>query len=353
MSDDFEYAEEPNYSEESALEQLAQKDWEDEHKPHFILEVTSGRIARPPWLFEDFLLSHSLTLVSGEPFAGKSLFMAAMALSLDSGEPLFNSFQPSPHQRVLFVGQDSPTWDYLGQFAKLGRGMQVRTTQGSMLLLNKGLNILNSMKLIEEAIDLYHINVLMFDTLLELHDLDENSSTDMKKIMGAFKYLRDKHYLSVFVSSHTAKSKEGMSANYRIRGASVIAGSIDQHILLRPHFTANKPDGFYLKIPKSRGGEKTPDSQVVKFLSGEISEQPSLTLEYAGELYSERQQIIIAALAKGSTPRKDVSLALRGKYPTWSDAELQRRTTNSLAYLEQKGLVRKVERGIYTLTEAK
>jgi KaiC/GvpD/RAD55 family RecA-like ATPase len=355
MSEDFDYAEpeDPDYSEEVIQERLAQEAWTDRHKPNFFLDVTSGRVVRPPWLFEDFLLSHSITLVSGEPFAGKTMFLAAMALSLDSGEPLFNSFQPASSQRVLFIGQDSPTWDYLGQFAKLGRAMDLNTTRGSMMLLNKGYDLLDpdTLQLLEETINLFNINVLMLDTLLELHTLDENSNIEMKRVMGLLKFLRDKYFLSIFATTHTAKATEGKSANYRARGASVISGSVDQHIIVRPHYAANKSDGFYFKIPKSRGESHSNDSQVVRFLPGETPTGPSLRLEYSGELYSERQEVILAALAKGLTPRKDVSLALRAKYPTWSDAELQRRTTNSLFYLEQKGLVRKVARGIYTLSE--
>lgn len=354
--DDFEYVppEEPDYGEEAALEQIAQADWQEKHQAQFFLDVTAGRVTRPPWLFEDFLLSHSITLVSGEPFAGKTMFLAAMALSLDAGEPLFNSFQPASSQRVLFIGQDSPTWDYLGQFQKLGLGMQIKSTRGSIMLLNRGLDLLDptSLKFLEETLELFNINVLMLDTLLELHTLDENSNVEMKKFMGLLKYLRDKHFLSIFATTHTAKAVEGKSANYRARGASVISGSVDQHIIVRPHYTGNKSDGFYFKIPKSRGESHSNDSQVVKFISGETGNKQSLRLEYSGELYSERQAVILASLSTGPTPRKEVSLALRAKYPQWSDLELSRRTTNSLAYLEQKGLVRKVERGVYILAES-
>jgi hypothetical protein len=351
VSDDFE-SEDPGL--EADLAQIDRADWEKANRPFFAMDVTQGRVTRPPWLFEDFLLSHSLTLVSGEPFAGKTMFLMAAFLSLDSGEPLFGSFQPAPHQRVLFIGQDSPTWDYLGQAQKLARPMQIKTTNGSMLLLNKGLDLLDpaSQKILEQALDLYNVNVLILDTLLELHNLDENSNMEMKRIMGLLKHLRDKFYLSIFASTHTAKAVEGKSANYRARGASVISGSVDQHIIIRPHYTAARSDGFYFKIPKSRGESHANDSQVVKFISGEPPEPPSLRLEYSGELYSERQETILAALKGGQTPRKAVVAALRAAYPSWSELELQRRTTNSLAYLEAKQLVRKVERGIYTLSES-
>jgi hypothetical protein len=350
MSDDFE----PDDSGEHVLSDLSRRDWEDTHSPTFFLDITSGRVARPPWLFEDFLLSHSITLVSGEPFAGKSLFMSAAALSLDSGEPLFGAFQPAPYQRVMYIGQDAPTWDYIGQAQKIARGMEIRTTSGSFMLLNKGFDLMDpaSFRLIEEAIDLYNINVLMLDTLLEMHNLNENDNVEMKQVMGRLKYLRNKHFLSIFISTHTAKAVEGKSANYRARGASVISGSVDQHILIRPHYGAGKADGFYFKAPKSRGGTMKQDSSVVHFGEAGTADEPILSLQFSGELYSERREVVLSALSSGPTERKAVTAALRAKYPAWSKLELERRVTNTLAYLTTKGSIRKTDRGVYTLSES-
>ena len=354
-SEDFEF-EDPQIEwdrrqAEHEMKMIDQKTWEEMHRSPKISDIAAGRIARPPWLFEDFLLSHSITLVSGEPFAGKTMLLSAMMLSLDSGEPLFGSFQPAPHQSVLFIGQDAPTWDYITQMQKLIRGHGASKTTGSRYLLNQGIDINDpaSLSIVEEAIDYFDINVLMFDTLLEIHNLDENSNTEMKRIMGILKYLRDKHHLSIFATTHTAKDFEGKSANYRARGASVIAGSVDQHILIRPHYGENKAKGFYFKVPKSRGGADPTNSQVVRFVVGEQNDQPSLRLEYSGELYSDRQTVITTFLAEKPRQRKEILAALGAKFPAWSPPELSRRTTNSLAYLVQKGVILNPERGIYSL----
>jgi hypothetical protein len=125
----------------------------------------------------------------------------------------------------------------------------------------------------------------------------------------------------------------------------------DQHIIIKPHYAGGKTDGFYFKVPKARGLEGATDSQVVRFVTSDGGES-LFRLEFVGGLYSERQELILSTLSSGPTARKAIAAALKAKYPAWSDLELQRRTTNSLAYLEAKGLVRKVERGIYTLPES-
>jgi AAA domain-containing protein len=351
-TEDYEFPQhEPDPDFDFVLHDLDRQGWIDEHKAVYLSDVVSGRVPRPPFLFDDFLLSHSITLVSGEPFAGKTMFMLAVMVSLDSGEPLFGTFHPAPHQRGLFVGQDAPTWDYLTQAQKLSRGLG-ETKQGeSLLVLNGGYNVLEPrfLKMIEEAIDYHSITFLMLDTLLEFHSLDENSNNDMRRVMGLMKHLRDKHHISIFLSTHTAKSTEGKSANYRARGASVIAGSVDQHVLIRQHFGGGKADGFYFKIPKSRGASQPEDSQVVKFVP---TDNGGLKLEYSGELYSSRQEILLRALSGGHTARKKIVELLGQANPGWNKLELERRTTNSLKFLEMKGLVQKIDRGIYALTPA-
>jgi len=337
--------------EDPILLDLSRQHWESEHKSRNLNDIAEGRVIRPPWLFEDFLLSNSLTLVSGEPFAGKTMLLAAMLLSLDSGEPLAGEFIPQPGRRALFIGQDAPTWDYMGQIQKLGSGL--KTSHNSKIILNNGFNILEPrfLKMVEEAVDFFNINVLMLDTLLELHGMDENSNTEMRRVMGLLKYLRDKHYLSILVTTHTAKDKD-KSANYRARGASVIAGSVDQHLIISPH---NNGEGFRFKVPKSRGGQNSPDSSIIKFVVSEPGAPPSLRLEYAGEAgdrYSERQAQVVEMVSRGIVVRKDVLAELSRLYPAWTPLELQRRTTTTLSYLVKKGRLLNTDRGLYSLPNA-
>ena len=289
-------------------------------------------------------------MISGEPFAGKTMFMLAMMASLDSGEPLFGAFQPIPAQRALFLGQDAPTWDYFGQFQKLARGMglgaETRISYPSFLVLNMGHDLTNpnSIKYIEDGIDLFAARVLFLDTLLEFHSLDENSNTEMKKVMGLLKHLRDKHHLSIFFTTHTTKSTEGKSSNYRARGAGTISGSVDQHILISP-----SPEGIKIKTPKLRGGDRKSEVIYITFNSSLVDGQPALRMDYTESPYKSRQDLILAFLVAGPKPRKEIAAMLAVSNPDWSPQDVQFRTTNTLRFLEMKKVVHKTERGVYAL----
>jgi hypothetical protein len=352
MTEDPDDFQPPDYSYEIQMRELDRKSWIELNSPIMSNDLLARRIHRPPWLFEDFLLSHTLTMVSGEPFAGKSLCLMAMLAAINSGEPLFGAYPVAGGQRAMFIGQDSPTWDYYGQYQKLARALQLPPDrfQDAILLINKGLDLLDpaTMKIIEEGIEFFNISVLMLDTLLELHSTDENSNTLMKPVMARLKYLRDRHSLSVFFTTHLGKSAEGKSANYRARGATVIAGSADQHIMV----SRLAEGGFRVKTPKARGGDKLAEAISIKFSASLLAGEPILALSQAEDPYRKRQEILLQIFADGKPHgRKEVISILSASYPEWSTEELGRRASNSLKYLAVKGLLRKTEWGIYVRAE--
>src|SRR5258705_6120518 len=129
----------------------------------------------------------------------------------------------------------------------------------------------------------------------------------MRRVMGLLKYVRDKYSLSIIATTHKSKGSDG--GNYSARGASVIAVSVDQHILVKSY---NNGEGFSFKVPKSRGGQRSPDSNVIKFVAGETSGSPSLRLEYTGEdnKYVEWQTHVFEIVRAGTMIRKDILAAL-------------------------------------------
>jgi len=332
--------------------ELGREIWEAESGATWARDILSQKTRRPPWLFDGFLLSHSLTMVSGEPFAGKTMFLMALLASLDCGEPLFGAFAPAPYQSVLFMGQDAPTWDYLGQYQKIARGMglEVFKHPSAGFLLNTGMDLGNpsTISIIERGIDLYGFNVLVLDTLLEFHSMEENSNTEMKRIMGVLKHLRDKHGVSILFTTHLGKSNDGRSANYRARGAVNISGSVDQHVVISPH----SEGGFRFKIPKGRGGDKKKEAAYALFHPSVINGEPALRIEYGESPYKARQALVEQLLTSGPAPRKEIYLALARAHPDWTEEDAQYRTSNTLKYLLSRKMITKLERGLYSLPES-
>ena len=129
-----EYVPEPDDEGDQHIFEIERDLWDQDNRAENAQEIGSEKILPPHWLFEDFLFSQSLTLLSAEPFTGKTMFLLAMMASLDTFEPLCGQFLPlreglqrdkiyAPNPHVLFIGQDAPTWDYKGQYQKLLRGL--------------------------------------------------------------------------------------------------------------------------------------------------------------------------------------------------------------------------------------
>lgn len=240
--------------------------FESLHRPLFAADIVTERISPPPFLIEPIFRSHTLTMLSAEPFTGKTLFCLAMILSLDTGKPLLNTLKPASGHRCLFIGQDSPTWDIHGQFLKLYRGMGLPEGPGapplpSLFLLNRGLSLLDSnfITLISQITSLYNITVLFFDTLLDFHGLEENSNSAMSRVMRVLKSIRDNLGLTIFFTHHTSKpAREAngvpqISRTALARGASVIGGAIDLHAALDRAGGSPKNPIVRFTLPKGRG----------------------------------------------------------------------------------------------------
>lgn len=239
------------------IEEYAEEYLRSQNRIRRGVDFLHGLVQRPPALFHGLLPERTVTMISAEPFCGKTMLTLAMALSLDSGQPLAGKFTPRDRHRVLYLGQDAPTWDYAEQFRKLGRGMSVNPDLVEIdFLLNEGGSLTDRTFL--AGLQAWHeevgYSVIIFDTLAAFHDLDENDSRQMGAIMAILKKLRDKLACTVIFTHHTRKpSPDGVvSANYAARGSSVIAGSIDFHIALH----RSSGNRIRLSLPKGRGSEK-------------------------------------------------------------------------------------------------
>lgn len=219
--------------------------------------LTVGEVRRPPPLLGSVercaILHRSIVMVSGEPGTAKTLFAMGLGLACDA-QVKFMGLQTAPG-RMLFVGQDSPDWYYQLQAQRLRKGMGISEGQAALLtseaLLNEGYRI-TSENFRSELDILYDANpfdILVLDTLFDLHDVDENDNSEMRKIGRTLKRMRDGYHCAIICTGHTAKSSSTGSIQYRARGASALAGSIDMTLILEQ--SGDKV--VTIHNPKSRG----------------------------------------------------------------------------------------------------
>lgn len=327
---------------DDALHEAEQHLFWGRYSPIPISDVTSGRIVPPPWLFgpdgphgDGLLRSRTITMLSAEPFTGKTMLLLAMALSLATDSPLLG-YSPLGGQNVLFLGQDAPTWDYYGSIRKLwiGLGAPSIPANRAIFFLNRGLRLEGPdiSTLLEDAVRVQGTTILMIDTLLAFHGRDENSNKEMASVMDLLKSWRDRLGLTILFSHHTAKPSAAstpISGNYRARGASVISGSVDFHLQL-----ASRAGGVSLGIPKRRGSSKrrASDSFVLTDLPND-----GLSLREREEADDSAVTIALGLLAQ---PRQESELkALLSDRLSGSTATKEGRFHGVLGYLRRKDLV--------------
>lgn len=311
-------------------------------------ELTRGKIAPPPPLFGDLLLDDTLTMVSAPPYTGKSLFLAAMVVSLDTGLPLFGRFAPNGVRKVLALLQDAPTWDYAEQFRKIARGYGLQREQQEMLeshlIINRGIQLTD--KDFMEQLKLWHhsnpFDVLVLDALWTFHNMNENDNSQMGFVMAQLKRIREEFGAAVIFTHHTAKLRAedaGMNANYQSRGATVIPASVDFHFAMKrigPRIT--------LQMPKGRGADI---EQLVYYDIKEVDHPDGTALKLDAPAPEATRQGKLLIFLTQERKRDDMVAFLRSAEPGITDARAKKAVDNDLRLLRSYGKVEKVAHGVW------
>lgn len=299
---------------------LTEAEWEEQfyRSQHNIIpfgSVAQGAIPKPPPLIEGVLLDRTITMISAEPYCGKTMFTLSLALSVATGLPFLDTFSVPTAKPVLYLGQDAPSWDYAEQTRKLSRGYGISDSGLDAIPLDFGLNAGVTItdprfsRLLNDWHNTTGFGVLVMDTLASFHNFDENESRSMGLIMTALKRARDMLGCAIIFTHHTAKpmgdKPTSRSLNYAARGSSVIAGTVDFHYALHRAPTEDE-DRINVHMPKGRGNEEF--AALTHFTITDITHPQGdcvkLTppLEFAG-----RKGIILEALRRGNSTRQAIA----------------------------------------------
>lgn len=230
-------------------------------------------IPRPPsFLLEPWARSRSLTLLSAEPFVGKSALLTAIACSVAYGHP-FLGYAPR-RARVLYFALDSPAWDTRGLILKIKAGLGIPAIEPDPNLMpERNLCIMTARNMdllmgdiyasiaavsdftpvqVSEDGDEDHVadtpSLILVDTLRSIHHGEENDAREMSLVMEHLRFLSEAGY-AVVLAHHTAKSAM-LTGGYAARGSTVIPADADIHVRLQ-----KRRDTITATWVKGRGGD--------------------------------------------------------------------------------------------------
>lgn len=302
----------------------------------------------PPPLFSGLLLDQTLTMIAAPPYVGKSMLLGAMAVSLDSGLPLFGKYTPADDKRVLMIAQDAPKWDYAGQLNKIMRGFGLTHEQRALLdtriVMNRGVQVTDRDffdELEKQKIDM-DFNVLILDAFWTIHSLNENDQSQMGIVMARLKKVREDFGCAVIFAHHDRKPVSGempANANYRSRGSSVIPASIDFNIGLSRSGTRIK-----VQIAKGRGSD---DEGLLFYDLVDINhpEGPALELR-AVNLGTTRLGQVLEFISEERL-RKDIIAHMALLYPEMTHARTCKAVDNDLRLLRAVRKAEAVRHGVW------
>jgi len=237
------------------------------------------------WIVPEHIPKPSTVLLLGEPKAGKSFLALQVAYAVARGTTVLGRpvTRPGP---VLYLQFDTSELVWRNRFQKLKRAKF--DLSGPVIMPHPDDNM-RVMNVLDPAVRAWWKEALsckpqlvVIDVLREIHNSDEDSSTQMKKVFSALKELLGDY--AVLIVHHTPKIPKDFDSVRIInlaRGSSYIAGAVDalwllhnHHLWIIPRF-AEEIDG---EAVRQRNGLFTfPDLEKSEALAGLCDQYPALT----------------------------------------------------------------------------
>ncbi len=297
----------------------------------FDLEVQSTEQA---WLIESLWGQQAVGIIGGAPKCAKSWFGLDMALSVASGTPCLGRFAvSSPGPTLVFLAEDALTSvrariEALCMHRNIDmRDLDLHVITAPVLRLD----LQADQQALRATLDRLRPSLLVLDPLVRLHRLDENSASDISRLLGFLRELQRAFHSAIVLVHHAAKKQRAVPGQ-ALRGSSDLHAFGDsnayltrrreQLLLTLEHRSAPSPDPLPLALVSHHDGSAT-------HLEVAAGAEPSgLALD----------QRILALLRDSSQPLTRAALRERLKVNN-------QRLGETLATLAKQGLVLRASEG--------
>jgi hypothetical protein len=292
------------------------------------------------WLIQSVWASSAVGIIGGAPKCCKSWFGLDMAVSVASGTPCLDCYEV--HDKgaaMVFLAEDALSSvrsriDALCSHRNLDIGhldLYVITAPALRLDLTTDQNRLKAT--LEEV----RPRLLVLDPLVRLHRLDENSASDISKLLGFLRELQ-RTYNCAIVLVHHASKKHHAQPGQALRGSSDLHAFGDSNaylarrnkrlVLTLEHRSAKPPDPLDLDLVSHTDGSRTH----LKIVSSEAMSQ---------DLSLSRR--VLTVLNHAQSPMTRISIRNQLKVNN-------QRIGDALSELDQKGLVVHLKTGWVSLS---
>lgn len=183
----------------------------------------------PPvaWVI-DRLIPNGLTILSAQPGSFKTWLLLDIAIAVSQGGKFLDGYQATS-SGVLIVDEENSPSMIQTRLRMLGE----HSTLNIQFFIEQGFKLTD--ETVNKIINTCHINdigLVTFDSLVRLHDKNENDATQMAEVFNQLRKIT-KADINVLITHHNRKSGGDDNPSQAMRGSSDILASVDCHLALR------------------------------------------------------------------------------------------------------------------------
>lgn len=221
------------------------------------------------WLVRDVWARAAVGIVGGAPKCCKSWLGLDLAISVASGTPCLDRFEVEHKGPALvYLAEDAlPTVRARIEALCRHRGLDIATLDLHVIaapVLRLDLEV--DQQRLRDALSELNPHILVLDPLVRLHRLDENSASDISRLLGFLRELQRAFDLAVVLVHHASK-KHRAQPGQTLRGSSdlhafgdsnaYLARDGDRLVLTLEHRAAKPPEPLTLQLVSRDDGSET------------------------------------------------------------------------------------------------
>lgn len=293
-------------------EKVVSIDYSNKFRLWTIGKILEHDFGEEEWIVEKLITKQGITAFSGNPGDYKTWLTIHIALCVSRGESVFGKF-PTIQGDVLVIDEEDHIRLIKGRLILLG----AKETDAVHYLSQSGFKADNkdALAAIIEIVREKSIKLVVLDSLVRIHDQEENDASGMSKVFSSIQKMIGAGASVLFTHHHRKQQGFGnQNSGQNMRGSSDILAAVDSHIAVdRKH--DDKNNSLVITQTKSRQAEALVPFQL------NIKKGPSgpSGFEYVGE-YDEKKikadsaaVSVVFLLNDGQKSRQEIIDALNGK----------------------------------------
>lgn len=174
------------------------------------------------WLVDGLIPVQSASIFAGYPGSGKTFILADLALAVSTGTRFLDRFE-TVQGRVLIIDEENSPQLMAHRFSGLMAGRSLHEPPSTLrIALGHGFRFDSPeyLRKLEAILADFRPTLVIVDSLIRVHNGEENSSSEMSKIFGRVKALMQEYEISFVFSDHLRKpGMNGSSMGANLRGS--------------------------------------------------------------------------------------------------------------------------------------